>query len=150
MSETINEEKEESNSTGSSEFERISNSEANDMPDENEDDKEAADERIEETSPVEQVEELPKVEMDETRFLSFVDTTLESQCEAEKEEYSPATPDEESCVAEVSSYARIEAKSAKRKARSEASRHNSKLEIFRASKSFFRAQKVRTAKCRCA
>jgi hypothetical protein len=114
VSETIAEEKEESNSTGSSEFERISNSEANDMPDENEDDKEAAEERIiEETSPdIEQVEELqePKVQMDETRLFSFVDTTLESQCEAEKDEYSPATPDEESCVAEVSSYLKFKAK----------------------------------------
>ena len=102
-SETINEEKEESNSTGSSEFERISNSEANDMPEENEepDDEQVAEERIE-TPPVEHVE--PKVEMEETRFLSFVDTTLEGQGEPEKEEYSPVTPDEESCVAEVSSY----------------------------------------------
>jgi len=98
-SETINEEKEESNSTGSSEFERISNSEANDMPEENEepDDEQVAEERIE-TPPVEHVE--PKVEMEETRFLSFVDTTLEGQGEPEKEEYSPVTPDEESCVAE--------------------------------------------------
>jgi len=96
VSETINEEKEESNSTGSSEFERISNSEANDMPD-NEDSEQvepkveiAQTEEAIETSQVE-----PKIEMEETRFHSFVDTTLEGQCEPEK-----ATPDEESCVTE--------------------------------------------------
>ena len=115
VTETINEEKEESNSTGSSEFERISNSEANDMPDS--EDVEQVEPKVEisetiaelneariETSAIEtsQVEETSKVEMEETRFLSFVDTTLEGQSEPEKEDHAQVTPDEESCVTEVS------------------------------------------------
>jgi len=113
VTETINEEKEESNSTGSSEFERISNSEANDMPDT--EDVEQVEPKVEisetiaelheariETSAIEtsQVEETSKVEMEETRFLSFVDTTLEGQSEPEKEDHSQVTPDDESCVTE--------------------------------------------------
>jgi len=113
VTETINEEKEESNSTGSSEFERISNSEANDMPDS--EDVEQVEPKVEmsetiaelneariETSAIDtsQAEETSKVEMEETRFLSFVDTTLEGQSEPEKEDHSQVTPDDESCVTE--------------------------------------------------
>ncbi|CAG5094756.1 Oidioi.mRNA.OKI2018_I69.XSR.g13841.t1.cds [Oikopleura dioica] len=91
LSETINEDKEESNSTGSSEFERISNSEANDMPAEEEQ------ERVVEEGEA-TINEEPKAAMEETQFMSFVDTTLESKPEPEKE--TEPQSEEEECAVE--------------------------------------------------